>query len=264
MFKNILKDKEYKLILIIGGIIIFLLFIIYFFTIGTLTSFLQGSIVNLIIEIVSVLVTVILLSQLLERRQKRINKEKAYNIIQFRYFKMIANLYRSFYLFITKKQMIEKNEIDNQSKHFLKSIEELQNNIEIIIKEDFFAKKPVGMVYEPRGSNVFENFVEMEIDNFQMPLAMRQQFDMELNDFLMKYSIILPDDLRNHLYELHNKLETSPLFMSPYQMGMRPNPNNVKFNPAEFREHTLECLEIFESLFIYFREEENHKKHNSD
>lgn len=32
------------------------------------------------------------------------------------------------------------------------------------------------MVYEPRSSNVFENFVEMEIDNFQMPLAMRQQF----------------------------------------------------------------------------------------
>lgn len=45
---------------------------------------------------------------------------------------------------------------------------------------------------------------------------------------------------------------------------MRPNPNNVKFNPAEFREHTLECLKIFESLFIYFREEENHKEHNSD
>lgn len=63
---------------------------------------------NLIIEIVSVLVTVILLSQLLERRQKRINKEKAYNIIQFRYFKLIANLYRSFHLFITKTQMIEK------------------------------------------------------------------------------------------------------------------------------------------------------------
>src|SRR5699024_10659304 len=100
MIKNIWNDKEYRIILIIGIILMILLVSVYLFSFGTMSSFIQSSIVNLIIEILSILITVILLSRLLERRKDRINKEKAYNIIQFSYLKMISNLYRSFHLFI--------------------------------------------------------------------------------------------------------------------------------------------------------------------
>lgn len=252
MLKDIWNDKEYRIILITGVILIILLITVYLFSYGTLATFIQNSMVNLIIEILSILITVILLSRLLERRKNRLNKEKAYNIIQFRYSKMISNLYRSFHLFVTKTQMTESDDIKNNSSHFLKSIEDIKNNIEIVIKDDFFTKKPVGMVYEPISNDVFKNFVEKEIDIFQMPLAMRESYQKELNEFLMMYSVILPDDLRNHLYELNNQMETSPLFMSPYQMGMRPNLDNVQYKPEEFRQHTLEILNTYYKLFSYF------------
>lgn len=255
--KEILKDKEYKWIAAIGTIFIVILLSIYFSTVGTVTSLVQNSIINLIIEIISIFITIILLSRILEKRQRRINKGKAYNIVKFNYFKLIKNFYRSFYLYIAKETFIEDSNGDSDSDWFLKSIKELENNIDTVINEDFFSKKPIGLVFEPTSNNIFDNFSEKEIDNFQMPLSMRQEYETKLNEFTMKFSVILPDDLRTHLFNLSNELESSPLFMSPYQMGMKPDPKNINFDPKDVQNHALVFLEIFEELFKYFKDQEN-------
>ncbi|MFP3472700.1 hypothetical protein R0J90_21840, partial [Micrococcus sp. SIMBA_144] len=71
----------------------------------------------------------------------------------------------------------------------------------------------------PMSSNIFEGIEDREVEMSDLLFEFKKNTREDLDRFLMKYSIVLPDDLRDKLYTLDNFIIKTPLFITPNEYG---------------------------------------------
>jgi uncharacterized membrane protein len=263
--KKIIKGREYSVLALVSLGFIIMLVIMYFSSGGEVGGFFHNSIISAIVEILSVLVTVLLLTELLNMRQKRINKKNAYEVIKVNYSLMLLNAFRLLHLIITKEGYKEqKSSGIHENLIMVERINEIKENLVNYVNEDFYKKNPIRKVLNPMSSNIFEGIEDREVEMSDLLFEFKKNTREDLDRFLMKYSIVLPDDLRDKLYTLDNFIIKTPLFITPNEYGHPQSFKNMVFDPELVRNHINEILEILSDLLIYFEEYEEVIDTNND
>lgn len=256
MIKNLLKNKEH---LYIGGVILILtliLLVVQMIFRGLNGDFWLSIIPNLITDLIGFVIATYIFSLLLNRKQERDVKQRAYKMIGEKYKEVISSISELYIICLTREPMKSKGNLPKLDE-CLEQIKNINNNIEEYIDSNFFVNK-IHLIYfndKKDTNNVFERFEDHYIDRMTYTEYFKNEVNVKIDLLLTKYISVLPDDLRKLLFFLENNMRNN-IFLDPNFLIPNINPSKIKFEVQEFVNGYAAIGSSLISLINYFEYEE--------
>lgn len=190
-FLKFIKDYALELIILVGVCLLFLIIVIYFRTGFDRTIFWQSVLPSAFVDVISVMVTTILISFLVSLNKEYKTKKEFYEIIKMQHIKVFYKLENDYLsIFTTNKYQPISN--DN-----IIELNDIPDYIERL-DDDFFR------------DILFIDFAEKEQINRGFAFLEFEKATQEtLLKFIQKYASIMPTDYKKVVFKLDHMLDYS-------------------------------------------------------
>lgn len=212
-------------------------------------SFGSSLVANLMIEGISILVTVFIISILLKKHEEQKEMRTINDLIGNKlklYFCEISGIYINF---IKKEPMAISGE-NIKLKHFAEDIKNIVHNIDGFVVADF-QNTPVRFhFYNGKDLNGIFHLNEIDYQNF-CENAFKPKIRWAIGELIHQYISIMPDGLRKSVYSIENAI-SSVAFETPLQYGIQAPIPVDKGNMTKLKKELLiignELLNIYQYI----------------
>ncbi|WP_214780631.1 hypothetical protein [Exiguobacterium sp. s22] len=231
--RKLRKNKEHVVIFVmLIVLVIFALMFQYSFS-GFHKDFWLSLIPNIIIDCLFIFIVSYLISSLLKSNEKKQMKTTAYKMLKLKYRKLSLNLGKRYVNYISKEPHSSPTG-DDSLKVLISRIENISENISDYVDKDFYKKDVKTLRVNPGASayHIDELAQEQLVDMQNFTWYLKRESLNEIDTFLLKYSVILPDDLREILFDIDILLH-SGFLMTGNEFNIDIDISNATFSIEE-------------------------------
>ena len=251
--------NSYK-ISIASFFLLILFIVIYSIWLGSPIDLLQSGLQSIIFYIVPFILVgtgfLEYIRNIKEEPNKIERKKIAYNTVKGDYNSLLKDLGDDLYQFLAK-EIYSSSEEEFKNNTFLQileiKLEEIKNEINIYFKDNFYEINPVH--YFPDLNKEF-TLVSEEIDIELFMDKIKHDDREKITNFLNKYSSILPEDLKDKLYDLESLIDTTPIFTHFQSLGIKDVHTKVDTDYERMKNDYEKILDKVIELIRYFEEYE--------
>lgn len=234
--------------------------VIYSFYIGSPIDLLKSGLESIIFYIVTfILVGTGFLEYIrsIKEEPNRIERKKiAYETVKGDYNSLLKDLGDDLYQFLAK-EIYSSSEEEFKNNTFLQilesKLEEIKSEINIYFTDNFYEINPIHYFPDP---NKEFTLVAKEIDIELFMDKLKHDDREKITNFLNKYSSILPDDLKDKLYNLESLINTTPIFTHFQSLGIKDVHTKVDTDYERMKNDYEKILDKVIELIRYFEEYE--------
>lgn|SRR5699024_5168487 len=251
--------NSYK-ISIASFFLLILFIVIYSIWLGSPIDLLQSGLQSIIFYIVPFILVgtgfLEYIRNIKEEPNKIERKKIAYDTVKGDYNSLLKDLGDDLYQFLAK-EIYSSSEEEFKNNTFLQileiKLEEIKNEINIYFKDNFYEINPVH--YFPDLNKEF-TLVSEEIDIELFMDKIKHDDREKITNFLNKYSSILPEDLKDKLYDLESLIDTTPIFTHFQSLGIKDVHTKVDTDYERMKNDYEKILDKVIELIRYFEEYE--------
>lgn len=234
--------------------------VIYSFYLGSPIDLLKSGLESIIFYIVTfILVGTGFLEYIRSIKQEpnRIERKKiAYETVKGDYNSLLKDLGDDLYQFLAK-EIYSSSEEEFKNNTFLQilesKLEEIKSKINVYFTDNFYEINPIHYFPDP---NKEFTLVAKEIDIELFMDKIKHDNRGKITNFLNKYSSILPDDLKDKLYNLESLISTTPIFTHFQSLGIKDVHTKVDTDYERMKNDYEKILDKVIELIRYFEEYE--------
>lgn len=256
-FKKIIRS--YK-ISIVSFFLLIVFIVIYSFCLGSPIDLLKSGLQSIIFYIVTFLLVgtgFLEYIRSIKEEPNRIERKKiAYETVKGDYNLLLKELGDDLYQFLAK-EIYSSSEEEFKNNTFLQilesKLEEIKNEVNIYFTDNFYEINPIH--YFPDLNKEF-TLVAKEIDIELFMDKIKYNDREKITNFLNKYSSVLPNDLKDKLYDLESLINTTPIFTHFQSLGIKDGHTKVDTDYERMRNDYEKILGKVIELIRYFEEYE--------
>lgn len=234
--------------------------VIYSLYFGSFVDLLKSGLQSIIFYIVTfILVGTGFLEYIrsIKEEPNRIERKKiAYETVKGDYNSLLKDLGDDLYQFLAK-EIYSSSEEEFKNNTFLQilesKLEEIKSEINIYFTDNFYEINPIH--YFPDRNKEF-SLVAKEVDIELFMDKIKRDDRGKITNFLNKYNSILPDDLKDKLYDLESLINTTPIFAHFQSLGIKDVHTKVDTDYKRMKNDYKKILDKIIELIRYFEEYE--------
>ncbi|MGG3192994.1 hypothetical protein [Priestia aryabhattai] len=272
--KNLMGRKEHFLLISFTIITVIIMLLVQHFTDGLNRGFWLSLVPNVIIDMLSILITSYIIAVLLQKSEEKKAKERVYKMLGKRFELMMNRISKNYINLVTKKPCTTVSPNDKQYLYdLILQIKELSSDNTEYIQKDFLKKEveylgnelselSLGFVninhsHRQAQGITLSTLSEEKFASHQVFLNFFKKDTKEkIDSFVSKYVSVLPEELREKIFNLENSLLDN-VFVTPLEFGVQLDISNAKFNVEDFQRAFKELGTDIYQLMIYFEGEKN-------
>lgn len=253
-FNNIIHKYKEHLYITMSIIFVILMLLVVRLIFGVLNEdFWLSLIPNVITDLIGIIVATYIINILLNKKQVRDEKSKAYEMIGKKYEGVVINISRLYINGLKREPVTTPNEVGDVQ-HYLEQMNNLINSIEFYVDENFYSNL-IHIIYvdwQKNTSDINQKIENRYLDRLDYTDLFKNEANVHLERFITKYLSVLPNELRELLFLLENNLQSGVL-MNPKVYGLHVNLSLIKFDVEEYRVYYRELGITIIRLLNYFQ-----------